>query len=191
MKKIASLFFSLALVSSVVAGPVDYDTKSTKDTKNIQVPPPLPPTCFGPGFDLGLFAGGRLPSHNGHGHGGGDGMGGGVEGEYFFNDFVGIQASYGAYAPNPVHHNYEGDLVLRYPFQSACIAPYLLVGGGGVVDGYDLGFFDVGAGIEARFPSFNKLGVFLDGTYHFVSGGGNAYGNRDYTLVRLGFKFLF
>lgn len=197
MKKIASLFFSLALVSSVVAGPVDYDTKSSKDTK-IVPPPPVPATCFGPGFDIGFFGGAQLWSHrndnvnnrdwnwNDHGRNR-DGAGGGVLFEYFFNDFVGVQGNYGAFGPSPVHHNYGGDLVLRYPFQEACIAPYILLGGGGVADGQNLGFWDAGLGVEARFPSFNKMAVFLDGAYHWVGGDRE----HDYTLVRLGVKFLF
>jgi hypothetical protein len=190
MKKITSLFFSMALASSVFAGPVEYDSKDTKITP----PPPLPSSCFGPGFELGFFGGGYLPTGGDYyHHSNRDGLGGGVLFDYFFNDYVGIQVNYGAFAPNPVHHNYGGDLVLRYPIQGACIAPYILVGGGGVVDGIDLGFFDVGAGVEYRIPSLSKVGIFADGTYHFVADGGDYGGNdrHDYVLVRLGVKIGF
>jgi hypothetical protein len=179
MKLATLLLCSVALAGTAFAGPVDYG----KGGKGVVPPPPPPAECFGPGFDIGFFGGGYLPAHKETRD---DGLGGGVLFEYFFNEYVGIQASYGAFAPSPTHHVYGGDLVLRYPFQEACVAPYLLVGGGGVSNSDNFGYWDLGGGLEFRFPSMNHVAIFADGAYHWCKDH-----EQNFTLVRLGVKFPF
>lgn len=182
MKKIASFLMTLALASSVYAGPVSYG----KSGKAVQ--PPLPPVptgceCFGPGLSLGVYGGGYIPDSGTED----DVLGGGVLAEYFFNPYVGIQGSYGIFATDSEHHEFNGALVLRYPITSLCIAPYVMGGGGYSVNSDDKGNYFVGGGIEARFESLNCLGVFADGAYHFAADSDDA----DYTIVRVGVKFPF
>jgi hypothetical protein len=178
MKYLASLIVTVALASSAFAGPVTYSAKAPKN------PQPLPPAgceCFGPGFAIGAFAGGFLPDE-----GGDDVLGGGVLGEYFFNEYIGIQGSYGIYATDSEHHQFDGSLILRYPITSICIAPYVMVGGGLSTNDDTDGDWHVGGGIEARFESLNCLGIFADGAYHFAD-----EGDADFTIVRLGVKLPF
>lgn len=183
MKKIASLIMSLALASSAFAGPVSY---SGKGGKFVQPTAPAPVGCdaFGPGFALGIYGGGYLPENDSFED---DALGGGVLGEYFFNQYIGIQGSYGIFATDQEHHEFDGALVLRYPITSLCIAPYAMAGGGFSVNSEDKGNYFVGGGIEARFVGANNLGVFADGAYHFAADDGDF----DYTIVRLGVKFPF
>ncbi len=181
MKKIASLVMSLALASSAFAGPVSYSGKGGK-----VVNPPVTPLgceCFAPGFAFGAYGGAYLPDGGSED----DVLGGGVLAEYFFTPYIGIQGSYGIFATDKEHHEFDGALVLRYPITSICIAPYALAGGGFSVNSEDKGNYFVGVGIEARFAAASCLGVFADGTYHFAADSDD----EDYTIVRLGVKFPF
>ena len=175
------LSFSLILATGAFAGTVaTYSGKSAKQT--IMPPQELP--CFGTGWDIGIFGGGLLPRHqDGDFNNSG---GGGALAEYFFTENIGIQVSYGAYAAEGTTHVINGDLVLRAPIQSICVAPYLLLGGGMNVDGVKQGEYHAGVGIEARFKSMNNIGIFVDGTYNWHS---SSNRDRDFTLVRLGVKF--
>jgi hypothetical protein len=180
MKYLASLIMSVALASSAFAGPVTYD----KAPKGVAPVAPLGCECFAPGFAVGAFAGGLMVD------GAGDEdnvLGGGVLAEYFFNQYVGIQGSYGVFATGAEHHEFNGALVLRYPITSLCVAPYVLAGGGYSVNSDDKSSYFVGAGIEARFESLNCLGIFADGAYHFAEDSAD----EDYTIVRLGVKLPF
>src|SRR5476651_780017 len=101
MKTISSLILSVALASSAFAGPVTYSGKDSK-----VVPPTVAPAgcdCFAPGFALGLFGGGELPRHTSIRD---NGLGGCSLAEYFFTENIGLQASYGVFAPSPAHHIY-------------------------------------------------------------------------------------
>ena len=178
MKKIASLIMTVALATSAFAGsPVTY---SSKNAKTPRAPQPTGCSCFAPGAAFGVFGGAFLPNGGGE-----NALGGGVLAEYFFCENFGIQLSYAAVAADGTTHLFNGDVVLRAPIQSLCIAPYLLVGGGFHVDGSNLGEYHVGGGIEAKFKGTN-LGAFVDGTYNWHS---SSNRDRDYTLVRLGVKF--
>ncbi len=176
MKKIASLIMSVALASSAFAGSVAYSGKGGK-----MVNPPMAPTCdaFGPGLDFGLFGGGFIPKS-----GGNDALGGGALAEYFFTENFGIQGSYGAYATNTTHHQFDADLILRAPIRSLCIAPYLMVGGGFSTNSETVGDWHVGGGIEAHFAALKNINFFADGAYHF-----HSEDALNFTLVRLGIKF--
>ena len=177
MKKIASLLMSIALASTAFAGPM-----SEKSSKGPVLPPP-PDNCFGPGWDVGIYGAGFLPHHK-------DGdyknsLGGGILAEYFFCENFGVQFSYTAVAASGTTHLFNGDLVLRAPLKSICLAPYLLVGGGLQVDGSKEGEYHAGVGLEYRM-SGSKMSIFGDGTYNWHS---KSNRELDFTLVRLGLKF--
>lgn len=178
MKKIASLLMSIALASTAIAGPY-MSEKSSKGT----VIPPTPENCFGTGASFGLYGAGFLPRHKDGDYK--DSIGGGILAEYFFTENIGIQFSYTAVSAEGTTHIFNGDIVLRAPIQSLCLAPYLLVGGGYQVDGIKLGEYHAGAGLEYHFRG-SKMGIFGDGTYNWHS---NSNRDRDFTLVRLGLKF--
>jgi hypothetical protein len=186
MKKLSLLVLSAVLASNCLAGPVSYTPKAAQP-----VQPPLPDVsdCWKPGAAIGIFGGGMIPRNLSDGCGCEDdhrakGLGGGALLEYFFTRNFGFQASYGAYAPSPVNHVYEGDFIVRFPISSCNLAPYIMAGGGGVADGTNLGMWDVGLGLEARFESLGCMGIFVDGSYHFVTDNRE----RDFTLVRVGVK---
>lgn len=171
-----SLLSIVTLTASSFAG-----TSYAKNPKNPVAPAPTGCDCFGSGLAFGLYGGGFLPRSDGHGE-----LGGGALLEYFFNDWIGIQGTYGVYATNAEHHQFDGSLVLRAPIRSLCIAPYVFGGGGGSVNSDDSGSWHAGGGIEARFDRANCLGVFADGAYHWVEDN-----HPDFTIVRLGVKFKF
>jgi len=175
MKIIAALLTACAFGSGALAGPT---YTSAKDAKSINVPPPLSCDCFQPGGAFGIYGGGILDHE--------DELGGGALVEYFFTEYVGIQASYGIFATDSEHHEIDGSLVLRFPIRSVCLAPYLLLGGGIGTNSNTEGNFFAGAGLEARLDGANCLGVFADGTYHWADDE-----EEDYTIVRLGLKFPF
>ena len=175
MKKIASLIMTVALATSAFAGsPVTY---SGKNAKTPMAPQPTGCACFAPGAAVGVFGGAFLPD------GGDNELGGGFLAEYFFCENFGFQGSYGIYATESEHHQFDGSFILRAPIKSLCIAPYALVGGGFSTNGTTRGDYHVGGGIEARFSSAGCMGIFADGAYHFAAEG------ADFTVVRLGVKF--
>ena len=179
MKYIASLIMTAALASSAFAGPVTYSGKGGKPVQPIA---PVGCACFEPGFAVGAFGGGHMVD------GAGDSdnvLGGGVLGEFFFTPFIGIQGSYGLYATDSEHHQFDGSLILRYPITSICVAPYLMVGGGYSTNSDSGADYHAGAGIEARFEGMNCIGVFADGAYHW------SVDEEDFTIVRLGVKLPF
>ena len=191
MKTIRSLSLLLAatLASSAFAG--SDSTYSGKSSKVVQ-PVATEVDLWAPGLAVGAFASGILPRH-----GSKDYAGGGVLAEYFFNDYVGIQGDYGVDAYHSERHQFDGNLIIRYPIRSCNIAPYFIGGGsfstGGTSQaGFEtgsqrLGDFQAGVGLEKRFESCPHFGIFADGTYHWDT----STSSRDYTLVRLGLKWTF
>ncbi|CAN5757098.1 hypothetical protein BH11VER1_BH11VER1_25250 [soil metagenome] len=175
MKKLLTLLAVAALSSSAFAGSVSYSGKAGKAVQPIA--PEVGCNAFESKLAFGVFGGAILPSDDGE-----DALGGGVLGEYFFTPYIGVQGSYGIYATDKEHHQFDGSIVLRYPITSLCIAPYILAGGGYSTNSEQGGDIHVGGGLEARFTSLNNLGVFADGAYHFSD-------NGDFTIVRLGVKF--
>lgn len=180
MKTICTLIMSAALASAAFAGTptIDY----SKGSKTVTRSQPEACPCFGPGFAMGIFGAGYFPAHGPLD----DAAGGGVLFEYFFNEYVGIQVNYGAFATDPVHHVYGGDLVLRYPIRSICLAPYFIGGGGCDSDGENRGYGEVGGGLEYRIESWDCMGIFADAMYHFSDDS-----HHDFTTARLGIKFRF
>jgi hypothetical protein len=177
MKTIASLIITCALASSAFAGPV-YSPKSGP----IIQPPALGCDCFAPGAAFGIFGAGIIFDSDG----GDDSLGGGVLAEYFFTEMVGVQGSYGIFATDSEHHEFDAALVLRYPIKDLCIAPYILGGAGYTTNGDDPWNLFLGGGIEARFPEWSCMGIFADGAYHW-----SEEDEADFTIVRVGVKFAF
>mgnify|MGYP002624250133 CR=1 FL=1 len=178
MKSLLTILATVALGSTVLAGPVSY-----KNPKAPVMPPP-PPTgceCFGPGLMLGGFGGGFLTSEEVDD----DSLGGGFLAEYAINPYIAIQGSYGVYATESEHHQFDAALILRYPITSICLAPYALVGGGFSTNASNEGNFQIGGGLDLRIPSANCLSIFADAAW-YLSGSDND--DADYTSVRLGFK---
>ena len=113
-----------------------------------------------------------------------DALGGGIGLGYFFTDFAGVEVDATWLATDSVLHNFSGSVVLRYPVKSACLAPYVLAGGGYETDSVQQWTAHVGGGIDWRFGSGpNCLGLFADARYTWTEE------ETDFTLVRAGFKF--
>ncbi len=174
MKLLATLLMSAAVASTAIAGPIE-----AKNPKAPVMPPPPPAgcQCFAPGLAFGAFGGGIVADV------GDDALGGGVLAEYFFTENIGIQGTYGIYATDSEHHQFDASLVLRAPIKSLCIAPYALVGGGFSSNSENDGSFHVGGGLDLRLESLNCAGIFADGVYHFA--------DNDHTTIRLGVKIPF
>jgi len=168
--------------TAAVAGPVSYG-KSSKEVAPLPPPPPLGCESFAPGFAIGFFGGALLPDGDSED----DVLGGGFLMEYFFTEYFGIQGTYGIFATDSEHHEFDGALVVRYPIKSICLAPYAMAGGGYSVNSDNRGNYFVGGGLEYRIEAANSLGIFADGAYHFAEDSNDA----DYTIVRLGVKFPF
>lgn len=167
------------LASSAIAGPI-----ASKNPKAPVMPPPAPTgcECFAPGFALGGF--GAVGMFDGLGDS--DNVaGGGLLGEYFFSEFVGVQGSYALFNTESEHHAFDVNLVLRVPIKSACIAPYALVGGGYGTNSVKEGNFHVGGGLDVRLPSMGCAAIFADGVYYLPED------SEEFTVVRLGMKFPF
>lgn len=174
MKSVNVLIVSAALCVSALAGPA-----ASPSGKSVQPYPAQTDNCWAPGFTMGAFAGGLFPSHRDSGV-----AGGGILGEYFWSENFGVQGSYGLYATNSAHHQIDGSFIARAPMGN--IAPYLMAGGGLGMNGSNHGDFHAGGGLEARIPSMNCMGLFIDGNYHFTS-----TDQADFTLVRIGMKIRF
>jgi opacity protein-like surface antigen len=174
MKKIASLLMTVALASSVFAG--SAPVYSGKSGKAVMAPPP--PACdwFAPGFKVGANVSGILFNE-----GGDSSIGGGVLAEYFFCENFGVEGSYNLFATDSEHHQFDLNLVARFPMLNGCWAPYVLAGGGFATNGESDWNWQVGGGVEAHLSG--NMGIFADGAYHW------SEGPRDYTIVRVGLKF--
>lgn len=178
MKKLTLTFLaSLAVVATSFAG---------QEMKEFKAPAPEP--CFQAGeFQLDLFG-----SYNGAitNEEFGDGFGGGVGVNYFFTEMLGFGVSGNVYQGN---HTFNGDravwhtsanLIVRFPLQDICLAPYIFGGGGLGIDGTTVGTWEAGGGLEWR--ATPSLGVFAEGRYIWA-----ASQDTDSTQTRVGVRFVF
>jgi hypothetical protein len=174
MKSLLTILATVAISGAAIAGPVSY-----KNPKAPVMPPPAPTgcECFAPGFMLGAFGGAVLGNE--------DALGGGILGEYAFSPYIALQGSYGLYATQSEHHQFDAALILRYPITSLCLAPYAMVGGGFSTNADTRGDFLVGGGLDLRLPSASCMSIFADGAWYVLGD------NDDQTIVRLGVKFPF
>ncbi len=174
MKKLLSTLAILtASFSLATAG--DYSAKAPV------APAPVGCTAYDPGFELSAYIAGELPS------GGDDALGGGIGIAYFFTENIGIDVNYAAFDSDPsTHHFVTGDLVLRFPVKSACLAPYI-IGGGGIASNNDNeAVWRLGGGIDFRPEALGNIGIFADGTYNWIAGD-----IADATVVRIGLRLPF
>jgi hypothetical protein len=178
--KLTSLLIALALsASSLVAGPA-YAPKNAKEPVLPTAPAPTGCDCFGPGASFDVFAGGFFPDSGDAAYGGGIGL------NYFMTPAFGVDLNYGLYSTDSAHHQIDGNLVLRAPITSLCVAPYLLAGGGFATNSSNRGTYQAGAGLDIRFQSSGCMGLFLEGLYHF-----NAGESADFTTARVGVRIPF
>jgi len=111
-------------------------------------------------------------------------LGLGLGGNYFFTRNIGLGAD--AYTENTQHSfvdNTSGNLIIRFPFDSVHLAPYVFGGGGYQFDPSGVWFGQAGGGLEVRF--IRQVGMFVDARYVFTDGTKNFGVGR--LGVRLGF----
>lgn len=113
------------------------------------------------------------------------GFGGGFAIGYTFAYYVGARLDVNFSSVDDAQTNVGGDIIIRYPFPEAHLAPYAFVGGGVEAADGNHGFFRVGGGIEWRFtPHF---GIFSEGSYAWVDQGGDA----ENLTVKVGIRYIY
>lgn len=174
--------FALALVApsfAVLAGP--YKSVAMKEV----APPPMDEPCFAAGdFSADIFAGyvwGFDDEEAEEVYE--DGAAGGVGFNYFFTEMVGVGVDAYWFDSDGTIHNFDGSLIIRFPIQEACIAPYVYGGGGFHTNSTNQGSFHAGAGVEWKFSDSTSL--FGDGRYTWLDE------TNDTALARLGLRFSF
>jgi hypothetical protein len=209
MKKLIALLpvvFGLLASHSQAGQPVVSPGKESKEYK--QVPEE---TCFNDRelqFDIfGQYSVGEGPNHAGvmrdHGWGGGIGI------NYFFMRYVGIGGDAAwldvkeapGFHHNDLHddhnsdlhsttlHNFTGSVILRYPIDHLCLAPYIYGGGGCEVDGLQWASGHCGVGVEYRIKP-HRCGVFLDSRWTFL-GDRDGHHDLNFFSARAGFRWVF
>jgi len=180
IKKLAIAAVScLAMAGTTFAGTM-YD--SSKDMKEMKEVIPPPPTCFSDTeFQLDLFGTYTWTRNPNAYH---DNAGGGVAANFFFARYIGIGADTTIYSGgvNGVW-NSTGSLILRYPIDSACVAPYVLGGGGYQYDGTGEGTWHAGIGLEYRVVP-HSVGLFSEGRYTWAE-------ENESAQIRAGIRFTF
>jgi len=177
MKPVYSLLVAFAVAASAFAGEVSYSAKSSKSVA-ATAPAPLGCDCFAPGAAFGIYGAWINPDNED------DAFGGGLLGEYFFTENIGIQGSYSLLATDSEHHEYDAALIARFPIEDICLAPYVMGGVGYAANSEEAWNVFAGAGLELRIPDVNCLGIFADGAYHW-----SEDEDADFVLIRLGVKF--
>jgi opacity protein-like surface antigen len=179
LKSLALGALSALVVSAAHAGPM-YSSPSKKQT--IVQPPPPQPSCFYAGeLTLDAFAAGIIASNDGLYE---DGVGGGVGLNYFFTKEIGVGLDAYWYDSEEVIHSGSASLIVRYPMDEICLAPYAFAGGGVHADSENIGSFHAGGGLDYRLT--DTVGLFADGRYVWTGEDKN-----DFVTVRLGLRFRF
>jgi hypothetical protein len=175
MKKLAIGAFALVILATgAFAGQPIVTSKEYK--------PIIPQPCFRE-IELQLDIFGSYTDGRQHGYG--DGWGGGFALNYFFTRYFGVGAEGNVYDGNVNGvWNYGGRFIARYPIDSACLAPYGFVAGGGQSDGHTSGTVGVGGGLEYRVIA-DKLGIFGEGRYTWSDN------DNDSAQVRFGLRVVF
>jgi hypothetical protein len=181
MKQATTILMTIAgLVGTSFAGGSSYGKTSVGKGQPMPPPPPAGCNCFAAGSQgASLYAAAFMGADEFD-----DSLGAGLSYSYFATENVGVEvdATWG-FADSTIH-TINGSLVLRAPIQSACIAPYALIGGGIHTNGVTQGTWHVGAGLDVRLTP-NCLGLFADARYTFAEDTG------DYTVVRAGVRVNF
>jgi hypothetical protein len=191
----------LLALTSYAGQPMVSSGKETKEVKQT-VPEE---TCFNDHeLELGIFGQysvGEGPTHAGpmRDHG----WGGGVEVNYFFLRYVGIGvegswedmkenahfASHDTHSSSTALHEVGGSLILRYPIDHLCLAPYIFGGGSFQVDGRQWAAGHAGVGLEYRIVP-HKVAIFADGRWNFF-GSRDDLGQLNNFTARAGFRVIF
>ncbi len=112
-------------------------------------------------------------------------LGAGAGVNYFFTRNFGIGAD--AYSEN-THDEFvdkaSANLIVRFPFETAHLAPYVFGGGGRQFDPNEMSFGQIGTGLEVRVNSM--WAIFTDVRYMFMDKGADDIG-----LGRLGIRLTF
>jgi outer membrane protein W len=112
-------------------------------------------------------------------------LGAGAGVNYFFTRNIGIGAD--AYSEN-THDEFvdkaSANLIIRFPFETAQLAPYVFGGGGRQFDPNEISFGQIGAGLEVRVNP--RWAIFTDVRYMFMEKGADDIG-----LGRLGLRLAF
>jgi len=210
MKKIIALTL-VAIASQVLPATAGEPVASSKE---VVTPPPPPPISYfrSNEFSLGLFGSYGVSFNNNVRAIGDHAWGGGVDGEYFPLQYLGLAVEGNFFNELPgsfFGSTVTGNVILRYPLDTALpgfhLAPYAFGGVGGIFNqnntltriatagnqnrlnrsGEDdevLG--DVGVGLEYRFTP--HIGLFSDARYNFVNGPKN-----NFLGTRVGLRFAF
>ena len=175
MKKI--LYPVLACIALTSSGFAGTDYKGSKE-----VTAPVPELCFrDQELQLDIFGSYTDDvSNNPHR----DGFGGGVALNYFFVRNFGIGADGNVYdgGANGVW-DVTGRLIVRFPIDSACIAPYIFGGGGWEANAENFGTVHAGGGLEWR--ATHTIGIFGEGRYTW------GEDDRNSSQARVGVRIVF
>ena len=181
-------------------------------SKEVVAPPAPPPVSYfrSNEFSLGLFGSYGVAFDDNHRAIGNHTWGGGVDGEYFPLQYLGLAVEGNFFNELPGNFfgsTVTGNVILRFPldnkFPGFHLAPYAFGGVGGIFNESN-GFTrfttggenfnhrnsqnevlgDAGAGLEYRFTP--HLGVFTDARYNFVNGPRN-----DFMMTRFGLRYAF
>lgn len=182
---------TLSVLSCVALAATSFAGTSMVSSKEMKQPV-APGTCFNDNeLQADVFgAYGVTEAGQGGALTGNHGWGGGVGVNYFFHRYFGLGAEGYWLDSKSALQAAAGSLILRYPCDVHCVAPYLMVGGGGNWDGHAFGSAHWGGGIEYRVIP-HKLGMFLDGRFVWENTRNDGVGNPHYTLVRAGVRWVF
>jgi hypothetical protein len=95
-------------------------------------------------------------------------------------------------AIDPKHttvYNFTGSVILRFPSDSLCVAPYVFAGGEFHTDGDNWASAHAGVGVEYRVVP-QKIGIFTDARWTYD---GDRYGNGEQNngMARAGIRVVF
>lgn len=113
-----------------------------------------------------------------------DGWAAGIGVNLFFNRYVGVGGEgYFFDSGDDLSFTGAGNLILRLPIDSICLAPYAFIGGGYQFGDYDQSFWQTGLGLEWKMNQY--VGLFGDARMIF------AEEDADTQLYRAGLRFSF
>ncbi len=182
--------------TAALAGEVMHDTSKSS--------PSMVTPCFADReWQLDLFGAYAFSSSSQDGLFGDHAWGGGLGVNYFFTRYLGLGVE-GMLLDQRDGGDALGqaalNVIVRFPIDGSCLAPYVFIGGGAVFNAEDIDREDfdrdddgsddalweahVGIGVEYRFNP--RLGVFVDGRFTVVDKNDN-----NFATVRTGIRFAF
>lgn len=206
MKRIIALTVAVFASQAVST----FAGEAVASSKEVVAPPPPPPISYfrSNEFSLGVFGSYGVGFYDNHRAIGEHAWGGGVDGQYFPLQYLGLAVEGNFFNEIPgdfFGSTVTGNLVLRYPldnkYPNLHLAPYVFGGVGGIFNESnhftptvgaefhrrgtkDEVLGDIGGGLEYRFTP--HIGLFTDARYNFVNGPRN-----DFMLTRFGLRYAF